>query len=120
MLVNNRPDLVIDKTLDIFASLYVIIDAQPTLETITKLRIVGKICDKYQALGVRLGMKLSKIRSYYQRSCMDSEATCNSILDDWVNKGGHPPHYPLSWKGLYDLLVDIGHKKTGDDMMRDI
>ena len=51
---------------------------------------------------------------------MDNEAACILILDAWMSKGGHAPHYPLSWKGLYDLLKDIDRKKVGDSMMRDL
>lgn len=84
------------------------------------LGIVDKISMKYQALGLCVGLSLDKIEGFRQRSFLDNTATCNFILNAWVSKGGHPPNYPLSWQGLYDLLKDIGHKKAGGDMRRDL
>ena len=90
------------------------------MEEITVLKIVDKISMQYQKLGLLIGLSVSEIEGFRERSFLNTEKTCNFIFDAWVSKNGHSPNYPLSWEGLYALLKDIGHKQAADDMKQDL
>ena len=89
------------------------------MEVIAKLRIVQEIGSKSESFGLLLGLNMAQLDNFRRISFNDSFSVCNHIFQHWIDQNGHP-NYPLSWKGLYDLLVAIGHRGTADKMMSKI
>ena len=87
---------------------------------IERMNIADKIGSKYQRLGTILGLNMATIDSYKQQSFMNLGQTSGRILNDWIERNGHPPNYPLTWKGLYDVLCDIGHRNAAETMRSDL
>lgn len=88
----------------------------PTMQIIQELNIVREISTDYRALGRLVGLCDSEIDNFWQQSHRNDEA-CNRILNSWIeNDGSKSPYYPCSWKGLYDLLVNINHQNTANRM----
>ena len=89
---------------------------KPSMEEILTLGITERMSSRYQNAGQLLGLNLEYISRLKQRSLMDNRRTCELIFEHWVKNNGHPPNYPLTWKGLYNLLCDIQHRKLAEDM----
>ena len=85
------------------------------MESITQFRIVEKVGSQSQMLGLHVGLSMAQLANFRSKPCSDNFSVCNCIFDHWINTNGHT-NYPLSWKGLYDLLVDIGHSTAAEDM----
>lgn len=90
------------------------IEIELDLEAIISFGILKDISEAYVDLGIRVGLQQSEIDNCFKQSFMNTRTTCIHIIDSWINKGGHGPKYPNTWKGLYDLLCDIGYKKTAN------
>ena len=97
-----------------------ILGSQPTMAEITQMGIAEQISSDYQTLGILVGISLSQVESYRQQSFMNTTHTCNFILDEWISKNGHPPMYPLTWKGLYNILCKMNFKKVAEKLKSEL
>ena len=54
-------------------------------------------------------MQLStdQLKNIKQRSD-DNMERCREVFGSWIEREGCPPHYPLTWEGLFELLIDVG------------
>ena len=93
-----------------------LLGSQPTIAEITRMGIAEEICSDYQTLGILVGIGLPQVESYRQQSFMNTTHTCYLILDKWISKNGHPPQYPLTWKGLYNILCDMQYNKVAEKL----
>ena len=61
---------------------------------------------------------MNDLDGYDRRSMLTNETNCYRVFDHWVNNDGYPPNYPLSWKGVYDVLCAIDHRGTANNMKK--
>ena len=53
----------------------------------------------------------------YRASPSSISMLCSRVIDTWIESGGLPsPEYPITWRGVYDLLLDIELKDVADIM----
>ena len=45
-----------------------------------------------------------------QQCLMESEQCCLRVFDHWIMSNGEFTDYPITWNGLHELLVDVGHR----------
>jgi hypothetical protein len=80
-----------------------------------ELRITSTVSDKWRDLGSRVGLITAQLERFKSRSLRDNDECCVHVFTHWYNNDGYGG-YPLTWKGLYDLLCDIKHKKVAKDL----
>ena len=88
------------------------------MDNLTQLGIIGGggVSSEWRKLGRYLGQSTSELDSYSRESMLNNNTCCKRVFNHWINNDGHPPHYPLTWKGLYDVLCAIGHRGTAENM----
>ena len=84
------------------------------------LDVISAVSSKWHRLGLRLGQTEAELSSYTTKSMLDEHTCCVKVFSHWIDNGGRPPHYPLSWDGVYKVLVAIGHRGTADDMRKNL
>ena len=84
------------------------------------LDVISAVSSKWHRLGLRLGQTEAELSSYRAGSMLDEHTCCVKVFSHWIDNSGCPPHYPLSWDGMYEVLVAIGHRGTADDMMKNL
>ena len=90
-------------------------ESKPTLEILIQLGIINRVYAKWRQLGVRLGQSMGDLDNYERKEMFDKIKCCMRVFDSWINSGGTSV-YPLSWKGVYDVLCDIDDQGTAEDM----
>ena len=85
----------------------------PTLGDVVD--IMSVVSSKWRQIGIRTG-QADHLDGYATRALNDNNQCCERVFRAWIAKGGHPPRYPLTWQGLYDLLCDIGHNGIANKM----
>jgi ankyrin len=81
-----------------------------------ELRIVSTVSAKWRELGLLVGLISSELEGFDRKSLHHNFDCCVHVFTHWFNNGGHPPKYPLSWKGLFDLLCDIKYRTIANDL----
>ena len=77
-------------------------------DTTQKLKILSTVSTKWRNIGIHLGQKLTDLDGYQKMEGNDNNGCCGRVFDHWINDGGHVD-YPVTWKGVEDLLIDIEH-----------
>lgn len=90
--------------------------ATPTIDKLAIFRIIDNVSDKWQDIGTHLGVSQTEQDNFRTKSILENATCCTLVFDHWIKNGGHPPHYPLSWEGVYDVLCAINHRGTADNM----
>ena len=85
----------------------------PTLEDVVDIMPV--VCGKWRKIGIRTGQS-DRLDGYATKALNDIDECCERVFRVWIAKGGHPPKYPHTWQGLYDLLCDIKHDGIANKM----
>lgn len=67
-----------------------------------------------------MGQSTNDLDGYDRRSMLANDTNCERVFDHWVNNDGHPPNYPLSWKGVYDVLSAVDHRGTANNMKEEL
>lgn len=80
------------------------------------LDVIDEVRAEWYKLGLRMGQKIADLENFRTKAVNDNYTCCTWVVNYWINNHGHPPHYPLSWNGLYDVLVAIGHSGTAENM----
>ena len=59
-----------------------------------------------------MGQDLSTLQRDRMVTLNDNMQCCEQVFDRWIKGGGSPPDFPLTWKGVYDLLnaVEYGEE----------
>jgi hypothetical protein len=81
--------------------------------------IMKKVSSAWWKIGIYTGQEnsLEGIRRQ-ATGYSDETRCCHVVFQRWIDEGGHPPKYPLTWVGLRDLLCDVGHRRTANAMAR--
>ena len=80
-----------------------------SIEELNSLGIIDKVKDKWRDIGICTGQS-DDVETIKTKNMLNNKDACVEVFAVWINKGGHPPKYPLTWQGLYDLLCDVGHR----------
>jgi hypothetical protein len=86
------------------------------MEFLSQSGIISKVSSQWRPLGLRFGLSTNTLDGYEKKAMLDNDTCCEKVFDHWINNGGHPPTYPLSWKGLHAVLCDIGHRGTAQEL----
>ena len=70
-------------------------------------------------IGLRFGLSMNILDGFRTKEMLDNTGCCVRVFDSWINNGG-TDKYPDTWKGVYDVLCDIGHRGTANDMKADL
>ena len=90
----------------------------PTLEYLVSEKILTKISTNWRTIGIHFGLSLAELDNFERRAMLDNYRCCTDVFNHWIQNDGHEPKYPLSWRGLYDLLCHIEHRSTAEDLRR--
>lgn len=77
--------------------------------------VMSEVCDRWRQIGIRTGQGDS-LEGYAMKAQNDTYVCCFNVFQAWIANGGHPPKYPHTWQGLYDLLCDIKHARAANKM----
>ena len=101
------------------SSLFLDLDkSTPNIGYLTKLGVIMKVSPKWRRIGILFGMHQSELNNYASRE-LDNITCCTQVFDAWIKCGGTGT-YPASWDGLYQILCDIDHRGTANEMIADI
>lgn len=82
------------------------------------LDVISKVSSQWYELGLQLGLTPPQLNGYRTNSMLNEYICCVNVFTHWIDNGGHPPYYPLSWDGVYKVLVAIDHRGTAEDMLK--
>lgn len=100
----------------------------PTLQLLTLIKwtdsngversynLVDQISSKWEDVVIRL--KLNHRRDNYKQNNADNEQCLKDVFTDWIHQNGHPPEYPLTWVGVFQLLQDVGMTTAAEDLKK--
>ena len=63
-----------------------------------------RISNRWRDIGELIDLPFSKLDNMSKMYQRDSEECCRAVLSHWLDNP--PPNYPITWKGLIDLLED--------------
>lgn len=79
-----------------------------------QLRIKESICNKWKDIGHLFKIKRSRLKAW-ATEYRDKPLDCiEEVMDYWFENP--TAEYPVSWKGLKDLLNDIQHCKIAEEL----
>lgn len=73
------------------------------MDQLKTLGIISAVSDQWRKIAIRTGQADDDLDEF------DEKTACQRVFIKWIINGGHPPMYPLTWQGLYDLLCDVDH-----------
>jgi hypothetical protein len=56
--------------------------------------------------------------NYERRAMLDNNTCCERVFSEWIDNDG-TELYPVTWKGVYDVLCAIGHRGIANRMKSD-
>ena len=76
----------------------------PNLDQLITLGVIENARHNWSSIASRTGQAddLNELKLMF-----DDKKACQRVFIKWIIKGGHPPSYPLTWQGLYNLLCDV-------------
>ena len=81
-----------------------------------KRKIIKKVSAEWKEIGRLIGLDEPDLTRFKNLEQSDIYECCVRVFNHWINNDGYLPKYPLSWKGLYDILCDIDHKALANDL----
>ena len=81
-----------------------------------KRKIIKKVSDKWKEIGRLVGLDEPDLTRFKKLEQSDIYECCVRVFRHWIDSDGYSPKYPLSWKGLHDLLYDIDHEALANDL----
>jgi sarcosine oxidase delta subunit len=80
-------------------------------------KLIEKVSDKWLKAGMLLRLSKSTLDKYSDKAEKDNIKICEYVFSKWVKRGGHED-YPLTWQGLYTLLIDMGRRTVADKLYK--
>jgi hypothetical protein len=87
------------------------------MELLSQFGIIKQVSSEWRDLGRRFGLTTNILEKYDRKALLDNDICCEKVFTHWINDGGRPPKYPLSWKGAHAALCDINQHGIADDMI---
>ena len=83
-----------------------------------RLKILEQISAEWDTVGLLLGQTMPMLQSY-RTFTQDNVQCCRHVFYQWLKNSTHS-EYPPTWEGVRTLLVDVGHKKTAEELKKAI
>lgn len=80
-----------------------------------RFRLLNLISGKWHQAGILLGHNSDSLINIKQKT-VDNEERFQDVLSQWIDNDGYPPKYPLTWKGIFELLYDLGRGKIAEEL----
>ena len=68
--------------------------------------LLKTVSSEWQRLGDLLQLSTDQLKNIKQKSD-DNVERCREVFASWIDCEGCPPCYPLTWEGLFELLIDV-------------
>lgn len=100
--------------------------SHPTISNLTLIRwkddneqyhdfkLLEQVGQRWWKAGMLLSLKPTTLDKYRDRAKNDFES-CQHVFSKWIRSNGHK-EYPLTWVGLYTLLVDMGRRTAAEKL----
>ena len=72
---------------------------------IQNFHLVTRACKKWKRMGILLDKNIHDLKDIEREQKEDEMCWC-SLMEEWIISGGCSS-YPVTWEGLYSLLVDV-------------
>ena len=79
--------------------------------------VAEKISDQWFRLGIRVGIDPAMLDHYRLITVLDNNKCIERVFQHWIDSGGSP-HYPVTWRGVYDVLNDIDCNAIAEDIAK--
>ena len=79
-------------------------------KTGTTFNLKSKISSGWKTIGSMLKIEQSILHGWATKYHHDQEECLDEVLNEWLINADDNGSYPLTWKGLYDLLIDSGKR----------
>jgi hypothetical protein len=87
---------------------------KPSVNSLTQLGVIKTVSSQWRQLGLRLGQSTNALDNYDRQAMLNNDTCCEWVFNHWCDNGGGS--YPVTWKGVYDVLCAINHRMAADDM----
>ena len=77
--------------------------------------LAENVSTSWRIIGYRINMTQNVLDTYDQQFSRDSNRCWEKVMQIWID-GSNLKEYPVSWKGLYKILTDIGKPKVAEDL----
>ena len=71
---------------------------------------------KWRDVAALLGLSVNQMDGIQQQSFLDPEQCCYRVFDHWIINNGEFTDYPITWRGLHELLRDIDNNALAERM----
>ena len=112
-------NLIIANQINLCLSLLIFFNWRDEMGDEQIFRLIHKTSNKWENLGLHLGLTLNQLDALRDRYCGDADACWKRVMDKWLSGEGSRD-YAVSWEGLYSLLTDIGFPKVARDLKKAI
>ena len=72
---------------------------------VKRLKLVDTILNDWEEVGKILGIPQPKLAAWWTQTSHDPKRCCDNVMAHWLQNP--PDEYPLTWRGLIDLLEDV-------------
>ena len=72
---------------------------------VKRLKLVDTILNEWRDVGQILGIAQPKLDAWWTQTNNDPKRCCDNVMAHWLQNP--PDEYPLTWRGLIDLLEDV-------------
>ena len=72
---------------------------------VKRLKLVDNILNHWEDVGKILGIPQPKLQAWRTQTNNDPKRCCDNVMAHWLQNP--PDEYPLTWRGLIDLLEDV-------------
>ena len=79
------------------------------------LQLIEKVSCKWLDFGLKVGLEMNCLEAWERQHHEDASRCWLEVMKCWLNMAGSR-HYPATWEGLYQLLMDVGYKKVAKDL----
>lgn len=83
---------------------------------IKRLKLVDNILNKWDEVGRYLGIQEPKLQAWRTQTGNDPKRCCDNVVANWLQNP--PDEYPLTWRGLIDLLEDADFTQLVKDLKK--
>ena len=81
-----------------------------------KLQIIEEMSNEWKRVGRLLGLSMSTISHFEDLHPNGNVRCCELVFNKWINNNGYPPNYYYNWDGVCELLADMGHHQSAEDL----
>ena len=84
---------------------------------VCRFKLMNLVSNVWWKTGILLGLNPAELQNIEQQSSKNEQRLA-LVLTQWIDNDGHPPQYPLSWDGVYELLCDLDKNSAAEELRR--